>query len=87
MSSSEAAGAQPRVAVLGAGTMGSGMAHSLLRAGFPVDVWNRTPEPAAQPDPMTPAPRTATLAVDRRSKKPLSPDIARCCGWPPASQT
>jgi 3-hydroxyisobutyrate dehydrogenase len=24
------------------------MAHSLLRAGFQVDVWNRTPEPAAQ---------------------------------------
>ena len=38
----------PRVAVLGIGTMGRGMAHSLLRAGFQVDVWNRTPEPAAQ---------------------------------------
>jgi 3-hydroxyisobutyrate dehydrogenase len=48
MSSSGAAGARPRVAVLGAGTMGRGMAHSLLRAGFQVDVWNRTPEPAAQ---------------------------------------
>lgn len=51
MSSSGAAGpagARLRVAVLGAGTMGGGMAHSLLRAGFPVDVWNRTPEPAAQ---------------------------------------
>jgi 3-hydroxyisobutyrate dehydrogenase len=38
----------PRVAVLGIGTMGRGMAHSLLRAGFRVDVWNRTPEPAAE---------------------------------------
>jgi 3-hydroxyisobutyrate dehydrogenase len=38
----------PRVAVLGIGTMGRGMTHSLLRAGFEVDVWNRTPEPAAQ---------------------------------------
>jgi 3-hydroxyisobutyrate dehydrogenase len=38
----------PRVAVLGIGTMGRGMAHSLLRAGFRVDVWNRAPEPAAQ---------------------------------------
>jgi 3-hydroxyisobutyrate dehydrogenase len=36
------------VAVLGIGTMGRGMTHSLLRAGFEVDVWNRTPEPAAQ---------------------------------------
>jgi 3-hydroxyisobutyrate dehydrogenase len=40
--------ALPRVAVLGIGAMGRGMAHSLLRAGFRVDVWNRTPEPAAQ---------------------------------------
>jgi 3-hydroxyisobutyrate dehydrogenase len=30
------------------GTMGRGMTHSLLRAGFEVDVWNRTPAPAAQ---------------------------------------
>jgi 3-hydroxyisobutyrate dehydrogenase len=37
----------PRVAVLGMGTMGAGMARSLLRAGMPVDVWNRTPERAA----------------------------------------
>lgn len=38
---------EPRVAVLGLGTMGAGMARSLLRAGLPVDVWNRTPERAA----------------------------------------
>jgi len=37
----------PRVAVLGLGTMGAGMARNLLRAGLPVDVWNRTPERAA----------------------------------------
>jgi 3-hydroxyisobutyrate dehydrogenase len=37
----------PRAAVLGIGTMGAGMARNLLRAGLPVDVWNRTPEPAA----------------------------------------
>jgi 3-hydroxyisobutyrate dehydrogenase len=42
----QAAG-RPRVAVLGIGTMGAGMARNLLRAGLPVDVWNRTPEPAA----------------------------------------
>jgi 3-hydroxyisobutyrate dehydrogenase len=39
--------AGPRVAVLGIGTMGAGMARNLLKAGLPVDVWNRTPEPAA----------------------------------------
>jgi 3-hydroxyisobutyrate dehydrogenase len=33
----------PVVAVLGAGIMGTGMAHSLLRAGLGLRVWNRTP--------------------------------------------
>ncbi len=40
-----------RVAVLGTGTMGSGMARSLLRAGHEVRAWNRTPgraEPLAR---------------------------------------
>jgi 3-hydroxyisobutyrate dehydrogenase len=33
--------AQARVAVLGLGIMGTGMANNLLRAGFPVNVYNR----------------------------------------------
>ena len=33
-----------RVAVLGIGAMGHGMAASALRAGIPVIVWNRTVE-------------------------------------------
>ncbi|MGT2426564.1 NAD(P)-dependent oxidoreductase [Amnibacterium kyonggiense] len=37
----------PSVALLGTGTMGVGMAHSLLRAGLPVTVWNRHPDKAA----------------------------------------
>jgi 3-hydroxyisobutyrate dehydrogenase len=37
----------PSVTLLGTGTMGIGMTHSLLRAGFPVTVWNRHPEKAA----------------------------------------
>ena len=36
----------PPVALLGAGTMGAGMAQRLLDLGFPVNVWNRTPGPA-----------------------------------------
>jgi predicted dinucleotide-binding enzyme len=36
-----------RVAVLGPGTMGAAMARSLVRAGLPIDVWNRTPQRAA----------------------------------------
>jgi 3-hydroxyisobutyrate dehydrogenase len=35
-----------RVAVLGLGIMGGAMAHNLLRAGFPLTVYNRTPEKA-----------------------------------------
>jgi 3-hydroxyisobutyrate dehydrogenase len=35
-----------RVAVLGTGMMGTGMAHSLLRNGLDVTVWNRHPEKA-----------------------------------------
>ena len=36
-----------RVAVLGTGKMGAGMARSMLRAGLDVAVWNRSPERAA----------------------------------------
>jgi len=38
---------QPRVAFLGLGTMGSGMARRLLGAGFPLNVYNRSTERAA----------------------------------------
>jgi 3-hydroxyisobutyrate dehydrogenase len=38
--------AEHRVAVLGTGIMGSGMARSLLRAGHHVQAWNRTEEKA-----------------------------------------
>ncbi len=58
----------PTVAVLGTGTMGSAMARSLLRAGLPVRVWNRTPERAA---PLAPhgaivlhTPRAAVAGAD-----------------------
>jgi 3-hydroxyisobutyrate dehydrogenase len=37
---------QDRVAVLGIGAMGHGMATSALRAGIPTIVWNRTPDAA-----------------------------------------
>jgi len=36
----------PRIALLGTGTMGVGMAHSILRAGLPLTVWNRHTEKA-----------------------------------------
>jgi len=36
---------RPAVALLGTGTMGSGMAQRMLDLGFPVNVWNRNPGP------------------------------------------
>jgi 3-hydroxyisobutyrate dehydrogenase len=41
-----AAGGRPTVAVLGTGAMGAPIARNLIRAGFPVRVWNRNPERA-----------------------------------------
>jgi 3-hydroxyisobutyrate dehydrogenase len=38
-----------RGAVLDTGTMGAPMARNLLKAGFQVRVWNRTPNVLAQP--------------------------------------
>ena len=43
-----AASVKPRVAVLGTGIMGAGMAERLLEQGFAVDVWDRTPAAAAR---------------------------------------
>ncbi|HEY3624729.1 MAG TPA: NAD(P)-dependent oxidoreductase [Terracidiphilus sp.] len=44
--SGEAVESKTRVALLGLGTMGHGMALNLLKAGFPLTVWNRTQEKA-----------------------------------------
>jgi len=38
---------KPRVALIGLGLMGSGMARRLLGAGFPLTVYNRSPQRAA----------------------------------------
>ena len=38
---------KPRIAFLGLGLMGSGMAHRLVGAGFPVAVYNRNRDKAA----------------------------------------
>ena len=46
MNASISSDRHPRVAVLGLGTMGAGMARRLLDQGFEVDVWNRSPERA-----------------------------------------
>lgn len=52
-------GVRPPLAVIGLGVMGSGMAHALLRAGFPVTVYNRTESKAA---PLTQAGARAAVS-------------------------
>jgi len=56
-----------RVAMLGLGTMGAGMARSLLRAGLPVDVWNRNPERAADLAAAGAVPHTAPASAAARA--------------------
>ena len=34
---------RPRIGFAGLGTMGAAMAANILRAGFPLTVWNRSP--------------------------------------------
>lgn len=56
----------PSAALLGTGTMGVGMAHSMLRAGIPLTVWNRSTERAASlaDDGATVAPSAAEAVRD-----------------------
>src|ERR1700691_2285860 len=57
-----------RIALLGLGLMGSGMAARLLDAGYPLSVWNRTPDKAkALADrgaKVAKSPREAAAAAD-----------------------
>src|SRR6202453_3455304 len=57
-----------RIALLGLGLMGSGMAARLLDAGYPLSVWNRTPDKAkALADrgaKIAKSPREAAAAAD-----------------------
>jgi len=59
---------QTRVALIGLGLMGSGMARRLLGAGFPLTVWNRNPERAkalaAEGAHVAPTPRDAAARAD-----------------------
>lgn len=56
------------VTLLGLGTMGTGMAGQLLAAGFPLTVWNRSPEKARAQEAAgaraAETPRSAAAAAD-----------------------
>jgi 3-hydroxyisobutyrate dehydrogenase len=56
--------AQPTVALLGTGTMGTGMARNIAAAGFPLRVWNRTPEKAEALAGVATVASSAAEAVD-----------------------
>ena len=72
---------RPLVGVIGLGIMGAPMARNLLRAGFPLVVWNRT---AARADALVAEgaqrpPRRARSPSGRRSR-------SRCCPTRPTSR-
>lgn len=82
------------VAVLGLGTMGTGVAGRLLDQGVRVRVWNRTPE---RTEPLTAAGAfAATRPIEAvegttapSARWPTGTPSARCCGvrtgsWPTA---
>jgi 3-hydroxyisobutyrate dehydrogenase len=56
-----------RVGVIGTGIMGAGMAEQLLKQGFPVVVWNRTPDKTA--------PLVKLGATAARSPAELAPQV------------
>ena len=58
---------QPKIGFLGLGIMGTAMARNILKAGFPLSVYNRTP---AKAEELVAA--GATLAL-------FSPDLNRRC--------
>ena len=57
-----------RIALLGVGTMGAGMAANWLKKGFPLTIWNRTPARAeplvAQGATIAATPREAAQGAD-----------------------
>jgi 3-hydroxyisobutyrate dehydrogenase len=76
-----------RVAVLGTGMMGAGMARSMQRAGLDVIVWNRTPAKAqalaqdgiavaeSVADAVTGAEAVVTMLFDTEAVLAVTPDI------------
>jgi 3-hydroxyisobutyrate dehydrogenase len=67
------------VGFIGLGLMGAPMAHNLLRAGFPVTVWNRT---RAKADPLVHA--GAKLAADPREVAAKADVLITIVSDPPA---
>ncbi|HEX4486867.1 MAG TPA: NAD(P)-dependent oxidoreductase [Terriglobales bacterium] len=55
---------KPRVAFLGLGTMGTGMARRLLAAGFPLTVYNRNPERSKGFENVATSPKDAASRAD-----------------------
>lgn len=66
-------GDELRVGFVGLGTMGAAMAANLLRAGFPLTVWNRTP---ARAGPLTEL--GAALAASPRQVAATSAIVVSC---------
>jgi 3-hydroxyisobutyrate dehydrogenase-like beta-hydroxyacid dehydrogenase len=55
-----------KIAFLGLGLMGSGMASRLLTAGYPLTVYNRTPEKAKSREGLNIGRLASTISWERR---------------------
>jgi 3-hydroxyisobutyrate dehydrogenase len=62
-----------RISFVGLGIMGQGMAHNLLKAGFPLTVWNRT---AAKMEPLVAA---GAVAASSPAEAAANSDIIITC--------
>ena len=64
---------QTKIALLGLGLMGSGMAGRLLDAGYPLTIWNRTPGKAqaleARGAKLAKSPREAAAGAAERCRQ------------------
>ena len=65
---------ETKIALLGLGLMGLGMANRLLDAGYPLSVWNLNPD---KTQPL--AARGATVAKSPGRLRPARPWSSACC--------
>ena len=72
---------QPTVSLIGLGLMGRPMGHNLLKAGFPLVVWNRT---ASRADSLLAA--GARLATSPREAAAAADILITIVSDPPALQ-
>ena len=82
---------ETKIALLGLGLMGSGMANRLLDAGYPLSVWNRNPDKtqplAARGATVAKSPRQAAAGASVVLSMLSDSRYAGTCGWVEAKRS